>query len=368
MEHDFLGEKEISNDCYYGVQTLRAKENFDITGIPLSSQPVFIKAFAFVKKCAALANRDCGILSEERTNAICFAADKLIAGGYTNQFVSDLIQGGAGTSCNMNVNEVIANIGLEHMGFAKGQYEHLHPNNHVNCSQSTNDAYPTAFRLALYLKIKDFTKALEALRQSFFNKGQEFDGVLKMGRTQLQDAVPMTLGQEFNAFATTIGEDILRLHEAQKLLLEINMGATAIGTGVNAPEGYAEKCVAYMNDLSGIPVVLAHDLIEATYDTGAYVQLSGTMKRSAVKLSKICNDLRLLQWSTLWIQRNQPAAHATGFFHYARQGEPRYSGSHEPNLLLCNWRRPDRNHGSRGRTVATECNGTRNWFCPVYFA
>ncbi len=294
MEHDFLGEKEISNDLYYGVQTLRAKENFDITGIPLSSQPVFIKAFAFVKKCAALANRDCGILTEERTNAICFAADKLIKGEYTDQFVSDLIQGGAGTSCNMNVNEVIANIGLEYLGYEKGQYEHLHPNNHVNCSQSTNDAYPTAFRLALYLKINDFTKALESLRKSFFDKGKEFDKILKMGRTQLQDAVPMTLGQEFNAFATTIGEDIQRMHEAQKLLVEVNMGATAIGTGVNAPEGYAEKCVAYMKDLSAIPVVLAHDLIEATYDTGAYVQLSGTMKRCAVKLSKICNDLRLL--------------------------------------------------------------------------
>ncbi len=294
MEHDFLGEKEISNDLYYGVQTLRAKENFDITGIPLSSQPLFIKAFAFVKKCAALANRDCGILSDELCNAIGFAADKLIAGEYNDQFVSDLIQGGAGTSINMNVNEVIANIGLEYLGRQKGQYEHLHPNNHVNQSQSTNDAYPTAFRLALYLKINAFTKALEVLRQSFFDKGKEFDGILKMGRTQLQDAVPMTLGQEFNAFATTIGEDIQRLNESQKLLLEINMGATAIGTGVNAPEGYAEKCVAYMNDLSGIPVVLAHDLIEATYDTGAYVQLSGTMKRSAVKLSKICNDLRLL--------------------------------------------------------------------------
>ena len=293
-EHDFLGEKEISNDLYYGVQTLRAKENFDITGIPLSSQPLFIKAFAFVKKCAALANRDCGILNEELTNAICHAADRLIKGEFNDQFVSDLIQGGAGTSCNMNVNEVIANIGLEYLGHKKGEYEHLHPNNHVNCSQSTNDAYPTAFRLALYLKINAFTEALEKLRESFYKKGQEFNGILKMGRTQLQDAVPMTLGQEFNAFATTIGEDIQRMHEAQKLLVEVNMGATAIGTGVNAPEGYADKVVAYMKDLSGIPVVLAHDLIEATYDTGAYVQLSGTMKRCAVKLSKICNDLRLL--------------------------------------------------------------------------
>lgn len=293
-EHDFLGERDIPNAVYYGIQTLRAKENFDITGIPLSSQPSFIKAFAFVKKAAALANRDCGVLTNEVTDAICYACDKLIAGEYTDQFISDLIQGGAGTSCNMNVNEVIANIGLEKMGYAKGDYEHLHPNNHVNCSQSTNDAYPTAFRLALFIKIEAFTKVMEVLRQSFYKKGQEFANVLKMGRTQLQDAVPMTLGQEFNAFATTIGEDILRMKEVQMLITEINMGATAIGTGVNAPEGYAEKCVAYLKELSGIPVVLAIDLIEATYDTGAYVQLSGTLKRCAVKLSKVCNDLRLL--------------------------------------------------------------------------
>ncbi|HSR38912.1 MAG TPA: aspartate ammonia-lyase [Phnomibacter sp.] len=293
-EHDFLGEKEVSNNCYYGIQTLRAKDNFDITGIPLSTEPTFIKAFGYVKKAAALANHECGVLSKEITEAICYACDRLIAGEFTDQFVSDLIQGGAGTSCNMNVNEVIANIGLEKMGHKKGEYQHLHPNNHVNCSQSTNDAYPTAFRMALYMKIDAFTKAMEVLQQSFYKKGQEFSGILKMGRTQLQDAVPMTLGQEFNAFATTIGEDVLRMSEVQKLITEVNMGATAIGTGVNAPEGYAVKCVEQLQKISGIPVVLAADLIEATYDTGAYVQLSGTLKRCAVKLSKICNDLRLL--------------------------------------------------------------------------
>jgi aspartate ammonia-lyase len=293
-EHDFLGEREIPDACYYGVQTLRAKENFDITGIPLSSQPLFIKAFGAVKKAAAFANRDCGVLDPKLAEAIAFASDKLMQGEFLDQFVSDLIQGGAGTSCNMNVNEVIANIGLEHMGKAKGDYEHLHPNNHVNCSQSTNDAYPTAFRIALHFKISAFIDAMEVVRAAFFRKGQEFSGILKMGRTQLQDAVPMTLGQEFNAFATTIGEDIQRMRETQKLLTEVNMGATAIGTGVNAPEGYAEKCIAYLRDISGVDVVLAEDLIEATYDTGAYVQLSGTIKRCAVKLSKICNDLRLL--------------------------------------------------------------------------
>lgn len=293
-EHDFLGEMEIPENVYYGIQTFRALENFNITGVSLSTQPTLIKAFAYVKKAAALANRDCGVLSEEITNAICFACDKIIAGEYHDQFVTDLIQGGAGTSCNMNANEVIANVGLEFLGHKKGEYDFLHPNNHVNCSQSTNDAYPTAFRLALYLKLTRYIYVLAHLEDALRKKGREFKSVLKMGRTQLQDAVPMTLGQEFRAFATTIGEDISRLKEAQNLVLEINMGATAIGTMVNAPDGYAEICVEYLAKESGIPVVLAPDLIEATGDTGAYVQIMGTLKRSAVKLSKMCNDLRLL--------------------------------------------------------------------------
>jgi aspartate ammonia-lyase len=294
IEHDFLGEKEISNDCYYGVQTMRAKENFDITGIPIGSEPLFIKAFGHVKKAAALANRDLGILDAKKAEAIAYACDRLIAGEFTDQFISDLIQGGAGTSTNMNANEVIANLGLEYLGHKKGEYAHLHPNNDVNLSQSTNDAYPTAFRLAIYMKIETFAEALEQLKNAFFDKGVEFADVLKMGRTQLQDAVPMTLGQEFNAYATTLGEDIMRIREAELLITEVNMGATAIGTGVNAPEGYAALCVKYLAEISNVPVILAADLIEATYDTGAFVQLSGTLKRSAIKLSKICNDLRLL--------------------------------------------------------------------------
>lgn len=293
-EHDFLGELDIPNDKYYGIQTFRALENFHITGISLSTQSTFIKAFGYVKKAAALANRDCGVLDKKITEAICYACDQLIEGKYHDQFVTDLIQGGAGTSCNMNANEVIANIGLEYLGHKKGEYDFLHPNNHVNCSQSTNDAYPTAFRMALYLKLTRYIYVLAHLEEAFRKKGREFKSVLKMGRTQLQDAVPMTLGQEFRAYATTIGEDISRLKEAQKLVLEINMGATAIGTMVNAPDGYAEICVEYLAKESGIPVVLAPDLIEATGDTGAYVQIMGTLKRSAVKISKICNDLRLL--------------------------------------------------------------------------
>jgi aspartate ammonia-lyase len=294
IEHDFLGEKEIADDCYYGVQTLRAKENFNITGMPIGSEPLFIKAFGYVKKAAAMANKELGVLDAQKAEAIAYACDRLIAGEFTDQFISDLIQGGAGTSTNMNANEVIANLGLEYMGYKKGDYQHLHPNNHVNLSQSTNDAYPTAFRISLYLKIDLFADALELLQQAFYEKGKEFARVLKMGRTQLQDAVPMTLGQEFNAFATTIREDILRLREAEQLITEVNMGATAIGTGLNAPPGYAALCVQHLADISKVPVQLAPDLIEATYDTGAYVQLSGTLKRSAIKLSKICNDLRLL--------------------------------------------------------------------------
>lgn len=293
-EHDFLGELEIPNHLYYGIQTYRAKENFNITGIPISSEPYFIKALGYVKKAAALANRDCGVLDAKLAEAICFGSDQLIQLKCMDQFVSDLIQGGAGTSCNMNANEVIANYGLEYLGFKKGDYEKLHPNNHVNCSQSTNDAYPTAFRMALYEKMNAFISRLELLEQAFSAKANEFKSVLKMGRTQLQDAVPMTLGQEFQAFATTIGEDVNRLREAQQLVLEVNMGATAIGTRVNAPDGYAELCVQYLAKESSIPVVLAPDLIEATGDTGAYVLIMGTLKRCAIKISKICNDLRLL--------------------------------------------------------------------------
>ena len=293
-EHDFLGEKDIPEEVYYGIQTLRALENFHITGIPISKEPLFIQAFGYVKKAAALANRDCGVLDPVITDAICKACDDLIAGKYLDQFVTDMIQGGAGTSVNMNVNEVIANVALELLGHKKGEYQYVHPNNHVNCSQSTNDAYPTAFRLALYSKIEQYMKSLSALEQSFANKGVEFKDVLKMGRTQLQDAVPMTLGAEFHGFSTTIKEDIQRLNEAKMLICEINMGATAIGTSINAPENYPEIVTKHLRELTGIPLVLAEDLIEATCDTGAYVQISGVLKRSAVKISKICNDLRLL--------------------------------------------------------------------------
>ncbi len=294
IEHDFLGEREIPDSAYYGVQTLRGKENFHITGIPISHASSFITSFGYVKKAAALANRDLDVLEPAIADAICAACDRIIAGELHDQFIVDVIQGGAGTSTNMNANEVIANKALELLGHPKGTYDIVHPNNHVNCSQSTNDAYPTAFRLSLYIEIGQLIEQLGLLRDAFARKGVEFADVLKMGRTQLQDAVPMTLGQEFESFAVNIGEDIRRLEEARMLVTEVNLGATAIGTSINAPEGYPALSVQYLREVSGIPVTLSQNLIEATWDNGAYVQVSGVLKRVAVKLSKICNDLRLL--------------------------------------------------------------------------
>lgn len=279
---------------YYGIQTLRAIENFHITGIPLKVEPLFVQALGYVKKAAAMANAELGVLNRETATCIVKASDRVINGEFNDQFITDLIQGGAGTSVNMNANEVIANVALEMMGKEKGDYDACHPNNHVNCSQSTNDAYPTAFRIALINKLTAYSQSLRALADSFEAKGEEFRQVLKMGRTQLQDAVPMSMGDEFKAFATNLREELSRIEDSKRLISEINMGATAIGTGVNAPEGYAPLVVEYLRKVTGLDLVLAGDLIEATYDAGAYVQLSGVLKRTAVKVSKICNDLRLL--------------------------------------------------------------------------
>ena len=294
IEHDFLGEKKVPADAYYGVQTMRALENFQITGIPISIEPQMIRAMGFVKKAAALANMELDVLPEKIGWAIVNACDKVITGELNNQFVVDVIQGGAGTSTNMNANEVIANKALEILGHEKGKYDIVHPNNHVNCSQSTNDVYPTAFRIALILIIPELVASMAALSDAFREKANEFKTVIKMGRTQLQDAVPMTLGQEFGAFATTIREDIDRLESVKALFYEVNMGATAIGTGINAPPGYASAVTNYLREFTDLPLLTSKDLVEATWDTGAYVQLSGVLRRVALKLSKICNDLRLL--------------------------------------------------------------------------
>jgi aspartate ammonia-lyase len=294
IEHDLLGDRAVPARALYGVQTLRALENFPISGTYVGQFPTLIGALASVKEAAALANEELGLLDPRISRAIVGAAQALRRGEYADQFPVDMIQGGAGTSTNMNANEVIANLALESLGLDRGGYSVVHPNNHVNLSQSTNDAYPTAVKLALHASITELQEAMSGLAGAFLQKGEEFSGFIKMGRTQLQDAVPMTLGQEFSAFAHTILEDVDRLREAQELILEINMGATAIGTGINAPVGYAEAVRRHLSRVTGLPLITAPDLVEATMDTGVFVQLSGVLKRCAVKLSKICNDLRLL--------------------------------------------------------------------------
>jgi len=294
VEHDLLGDREIPDDALYGVQTLRALENFPITGVALREFPELIEALAAVKEAAALANGELGLLTPDIGDAIVRAAREIRAGRHHEHFLVDMIQGGAGTSTNMNANEVIANRALELLGRPRGDYAVISPNTHVNLSQSTNDVYPTAVKLALHASIEGLRAAMRELADAFLVKGEEFSSLLKMGRTQLQDAVPMTLGQEFSAFAHTIVEDVDRLGEAQALIREINMGATAIGTRINAPPGYAEAVRRHLSSVTGLELITAPDLVEATADTGAFVQLSGVLKRCAVKISKICNDLRLL--------------------------------------------------------------------------
>jgi len=294
IEHDLLGEKSIPDDVYYGVQTARALENFHISGVPISQYPDLIRALAIVKLAAARANYDCGQFNEKILHGIDGACQEIIEGGLHGQFSVDLIQGGAGTSTNMAANEVIANRALEFMGHAKGEYEHCDPHNHVNCSQSTNDAYPTALHIAIVLLNAKLVAELHKLVAAFQRKGDEFRDVIKMGRTQLQDAVPMTLGQEFHAFAESLDNEITALERVETVLYEINMGGTAIGTGLNAPAGYAGRCADHLAKITGKPIRLAVNLVEATQDTQPFVLFSSVLKSVAIKLSKICNDLRLL--------------------------------------------------------------------------
>ncbi|MBK1838642.1 aspartate ammonia-lyase [Azospirillum sp. YIM B02556] len=293
-EHDLLGNREVPADAYYGVHTLRAVENFPITGTPISHYPDLVHALVEIKMAASRANHELGLLDAGRADAIAAACREIRAGRLLDQFVVDVIQGGAGTSTNMNVNEVIANRALEILGHGRGDYARLHPNEHVNMSQSTNDVYPTALKLATYTGIFRLVEAMGHLRAAFQRKADEFADILKMGRTQLQDAVPMTLGQEFSTYAVMLGEDQERLKEAALLIREINLGATAIGTGINAHPDYAPLVCRHLAEISGVPVVTAPNLVEATQDCGSFVQLSGVLKRVAVKLSKTCNDLRLL--------------------------------------------------------------------------
>jgi len=293
-ETDSLGSEEIPSDAYWGIHTKRALDNFPITKRPISIYPELVNALAAVKQAAARANRDLGVLKPEKAGWIDEACRRILAGQLHDQFMVGVIQGGAGTSTNMNANEVITNLALEIAGYEKGRYDILHPIDDVNRSQSTNDTYPTAVKLAVAFSLETMLIELDHLRHAFSHKGREFHEVLKVGRTQLQDAVPMTLGQEFHGFATTLGEDFDRLRDTVSLLSEVNLGATAIGTGITAEPGYIEAVIAHLSEISGVCLVSAPDLIEATSDVGVFMTFSSALKRSAIKLSKICNDLRLL--------------------------------------------------------------------------
>ena len=293
-ESDLIGELQVPNEAYYGVQTQRAIDNFHISNYKMYHFPEFVKAIGYVKLAAAQTNHALGLLPDSLLAPISQACQEVIDGKWNEQFPVDMFQGGAGTSVNMNANEVIANRALEIMGYEKGDYQHCWPNDHINCSQSTNDAYPTTIKLATYRMNQKLVKKLQEVVAAFRQKGKEFADVIKMGRTQLQAAVPMTLGQEFEAFAATLEDNITRLDNNAKLLLEINMGGTAIGTGLNAPEGYAKLCAEKMAALTGEAFVSSKNLIAATPNTGAYVSYSSALKRFAVELSKVCNDLRLL--------------------------------------------------------------------------
>ncbi|WP_067223928.1 aspartate ammonia-lyase [Stappia indica] len=293
-EEDSLGQMELPRDCLWGIHTQRAIANFPISGLPLAHFPEFVRALAWVKLAAANANLELGVLAQDKHAAIAAVCEEIIAGHHMAHFRVDMIQGGAGTSTNMNANEVIANLALLRMGHQPGDYARLHPNDDVNRSQSTNDVYPTAMRLAIVSQCSPFQDAQRRLSAAFAERARAFATVRKIGRTQLQDAVPMTLGQEFAGFAATIDEDVAIIGQLSRLLLEVNLGGTAIGTRVNAPTGYPEKAVAELSRITGMQAKLAVDLIEASSDTGAYVTFSSVLKRIAVKLSKICNDLRLL--------------------------------------------------------------------------
>lgn len=294
IESDLLGELQVPVDAYYGVQTQRAINNYKISNTRMCDYPEYVIAMACIKLAAAQTNKELGAIDGKIADAIVEACREIIGGKLHDQFPVDMMQGGAGTSVNMNANEVIANRALELMGHKKGEYQFCSPNDHVNCAQSTNDAYPSAFRYAFIRMNRNLVKALNDLIAAFQAKGEEFKDVIKMGRTQLQDAVPMTSGQEFHAYATNLGEEVLNIERNVNLLYEINMGGTAIGTGLNAKPGFAELCAKKLTELTGEKFIAAPDLVEATPDTGAYVSYSGALKRLAVKLSKICNDLRLM--------------------------------------------------------------------------
>jgi len=299
IEHDSVGDLEIPNNVYYGVQTLRALESFPFDTHTLQHFPNFIVAYAYVKKAAVLANNELGVLPGDKMDPIIAACDEIIGGKLHNQFVEDMIQGGTGTSTNMNVNEVIANRGLEIIGHSKGEYKFLHPNDDVNLSQSTNDNYPTAAKLAIVMGLKKALKSIDELKGALKAKATEFKDVIKMGRTEMQDAIPITLGQEFAGFADMINEAMIQLGQAQDTFMKVNLGGTAIGTGINSPPGYSALAIKKLAELTGFPFVPAHDLVGASSDCASYIQMSGAMKRAGI---------------------------ATRLLDYAGQGQSYYSG------------------------------------------
>ena len=294
VESDLIGEREIPECALYGVQTLRGIENFRISKFHLNEYPLFIKGLAITKEAAAIANHELGLLTDAQKDAIVQACEEIREGKWHDMFPVDMIQGGAGTTTNMNANEVIANRALEIMGHKRGEYKYCSPNDHVNCAQSTNDAYPTAIHIGMWYSHERYVEHLRQLIASFRKKGEEFANILKMGRTQLEDAVPMTLGQTFNGFASILEDEIKHLNEAAADFLTVNMGATAIGTGICAEPGYADLCIAALCRITGLEFKLAGDLVGATSDTSCLVGYASAMKRVAVKVNKICNDLRLL--------------------------------------------------------------------------
>ena len=339
QEHDLLGDREVPNRFYFGIQTLRALENFDLTGIPISSTPSLVTAFAYVKKAAALTNLELGLLSAEIAQAIAKACDEIITGELHDQFVVDVLQGGAGTSTNMNANEVIANRALEIMGHEKGDYQHCHPNNHVNCSQSTNDAYPTAFRIALHVELRKLMSSMEILQKTFADKGVEFADVLKMGRTQLQDAVPMTLGNEFSGYAEQVRKGAGRLRGCFANLEELALGGTAIGTGLNTHPAFGATAIGYISGETGCPFVGAVNRFEAIAARDSQLELMGAINTVAVSLMKIAQDLRLLS--------SGPRA--------APWGSPRGRTASWPSSA--SWDRPaGRGPRPRGRTGGAGCS------------
>ena len=367
IEKDFLGEREIPDNAYYGVQTLRGKENFHITGISMSAEPYFVKAFGYAKKAAALANRDLGVLDAKVADAIIGACDRLIAGEMLDQFVTDFIQGGAGTSTNMNANEVIANLALEQLGHKKGEYQYVSPNDHVNFGQSTNDMYPTAFRLALILRLASYMDALRRLQDAFFAKAKEFENVLKMGRTHLQDAVPMSLGQEFHGWGTTIGEEVQRIAEVRQFLREINLGATAIGTSVTAAPGYPELATRYLSELTDTKFILA-----ARPGRGdlRHRRLCAALRGAEAHVGQAHQDLQRPPHAgigaALRAERDQPAADAAWLVDHAGQGEPGDSRGRQPDQFPGDRARPHRHARRVRRTASAQCDGARHYLCALH--